>query len=373
MSQYRHSLGLRLLQLACRVGNHWERARGTDTSSDMASFIPFYKSLWAGAARAIAAEFMEVAEGFWRVRLGSDSTLINNYIVQVDDPVVLRVAGHKALCHRLLRNEGLPVPDHQTYRINEIKKAQVFMRKYPEGYFVVKPAVGTSGGRGVTLYVRSPRECRRASIRASLLSDQVIIERLIVGQCYRLLFLDGEMIDAVRQRGVCVTGDGKSSIRQLLKERCAVSGAPFNASFYDNPDYRATIAAQGLRDGFVPELGRTVLVKSCSAWDGKRADIRTDYDECVTNLICAELQAEAARAVKALRSRFASVELVTRNPAVSLEKSGGAIIEINTTPGLHRHCFGTGNGDGGKLALDVLSYLMREARAKAGVSRSFTS
>jgi hypothetical protein len=53
------------------------------------------------------------------------------------------------------------------------------MSRYPGGYFVVKPAVGTSGGRGVTLYVRSPQECRRASIRASLLSDEVIIERFI--------------------------------------------------------------------------------------------------------------------------------------------------------------------------------------------------
>lgn len=352
------TMGIRLLRLVYRIEKCWKQARNTEMSLDMGQFVPVYRKLWEGAARAMTAEFSDVADGFWRVRLGSESTLINNYVVQVDDPVILKVAGDKALCHRLLSNEGLPVPDHQTYRVNEIHKARKFMEKWPGGYFVVKPAVGTAGGRGITLYVKSSWKLRKASIHASLFSDQILIERFIVGQCYRLLFLNGEMIHAVRQSGLWVKGDGQATIALLFRRACGLEGTSFYKSISDDPDYRATLERQGVTNEFVPEPGKRLLVKSALGSCGNRTSARTIYDENVSELICKELQREAQRAVETLGSRFASVELVTTDPTISLKDSGGAVLEINTTPGLHRHYLKNYDDDK-TLAVDVLSFLLK--------------
>jgi hypothetical protein len=350
---------LRFLRLVCRGESYWDRLRGADKSHNMTAWISFYRRLWENAARSIEADFEELARDFWRVRLDSASTLINNYVVQIDDPVVLRIAGNKPLCHSLLRNKGLPVPDHETYTIGEFHKARRFISQNAGGIFVVKPAVGTSGGRGVTLHVRSIAECRRATARASLYGEQLMIERFIPGECYRLLFLGGEMIHAVRQRGVWVTGDGQSTIQNLLRRQYCLNGSPVAETICD-PDYRTTIGAQGLTDSSVPESGKRVLVKSSFGGDPQTPQALTRYDENVTTLVGEGVISEACRGVAALGSRFASVELVTMDPTVSLRASGGAIIEINTTPGLHRHYSG-GPEDDAMLPVTVLSFLLKAA------------
>jgi D-alanine-D-alanine ligase-like ATP-grasp enzyme len=357
-------IAVALLRLAYRLETYWNQVAGTEVSLEMGQFIPLYRRLWEGAAHAMRAEFSDIADGLWRVRLGPESTLISNYVVQVDDPVILKVAGHKTLCHHLLIKEGLPVPDHDTYRINEIHKAREFMKRWPGGCFVIKPAVGTAGGRGITLYVKSSWELWKASVRASLFSDQILIERFIVGQCYRLLFLNGEMIHAVRQRALWVNGDGQATIGLLFKRAYGLEDASFHTFSSDDPDYRATIEAQGLTDDYVPEPGERFLVRSALNCGGKRTGARTIYDEIATDLICNELQKEAQRAVETLGSRFASVELVTKDPTISLKESGGVIIEINTTPGLHRHQV-KNRDDANTLALQVLSFVLKTVSNKA--------
>ena len=81
----------------------------------MVDLTDFYKRLWSDAAQTVCARFSEIDNGLWRVERGKHATLIHNYIVQLDDPVTLNMAGDKALCHRILQAEGLMVPEHDVY------------------------------------------------------------------------------------------------------------------------------------------------------------------------------------------------------------------------------------------------------------------
>jgi glutathione synthase/RimK-type ligase-like ATP-grasp enzyme len=346
--------GLQFLRLAYRTEKYWKLTRSTEKTSDMTSYIPFYKQLWKDAAHSLHAEFDEITNGFWRIRRGDSSTLINNHIVQIDDPVTLQIAGDKPLCHRLLANAGLPVPSHATYTLADTHRAVDFMTQHSGSSFVIKPALGTSGGRGVTLHVRSIRKCRAASALASLYSHELLIERFVPGECYRLLFLNREMIHAVRQRGFWIRGDGQSTIRQLVnREYVGINGA-----IDHDADFLATMKAQHVNGDFVPKSGQSLLARSYSVRNGGSAPARTLYDEDAVRLICREIQTEARRAVEILGSRFATVELVTTDPTRSLKKTGGAIIEINTTPGLHRHSLNGSNNDS-SLAAQVLRFLLQ--------------
>lgn len=114
-------------------------------------------------------------------------------------PVILQLAGDKAFCYRLFARAGLPVPDHEVYRLKEFYKVERFMQTQADQLLVVKPAKGTSGARGITTHLRNLRECRRASALASLYSDKIIVERWIPGESYRLLVLDGRTIHATRR------------------------------------------------------------------------------------------------------------------------------------------------------------------------------
>lgn len=354
------NLNIRLLRLKYRFDRSLKKLTGRQTCLQMSSLTGFYRKVWAEAARELSAEFSEIAHGYWKVAKGDSTTFINNYVVQIDDPVILNVAGNKALSYRIIRDSGLPVPDHACYTLNRLEKAGEFIKRFDAGYFVIKPSTGTSGARGITTHLDGFKECVRASVLASLFSDEILIERLIPGESYRLLVLDGEMILASRRKGVWVEGDGTSTVMRLVREGLGRSGARCTDS---DRDLIATLGGQGLAPSSVIEKGRKVLAKSVKDRAGEYSEVRTAYDEDATGLICAGLKNEAERAAMALNSRFAGIDIVTMDPSQPLAGGRGAIVEVNTTPGLHHHYNLSGDGPTERPAVKVLKYLLRAKNA----------
>ena len=54
-----------------------------------------------------------------------------------------------------------------------------------------------------------------ATALASRYGKRLLIENQAAGTMYRLLFLDGQLLDTVRRLAARVVGDGRSSIREL--------------------------------------------------------------------------------------------------------------------------------------------------------------
>ncbi|MGH8583905.1 MAG: hypothetical protein ACREWG_14215 [Gammaproteobacteria bacterium] len=332
-----------------------EGVMGWRSPVEMQGFTGFYKALWQRAAAAIGASFEELAEGFWEVRRDGRMTLINNFEVRLDDPVILHLAGDKALCYRLLQRGGLPVPEHAVYSLAEFETAAQFIRAQGPQLAVVKPSKGTSGARGVTTHIRTLPECRKATALASLYGEAILIERWIAGESYRLLVLDGRMIHASRRRGLRVVGDGTATIDRLMARQIRAAGV----SAADR-DIVATLAAQGLTTASVLEDRREVLVRSSPLARHDVGEQRTVFDENVTGEICGAIRAVAAQAAELLFSRFAGVDVITLDPTLPLIKTGGVINEINTTPGLHHH-YNLINQTGVDPASEVLVYLLSDS------------
>ncbi|MBI5643631.1 MAG: hypothetical protein HY954_09195 [Deltaproteobacteria bacterium] len=313
--------------------------------------VPLYEKVWKDAATELGAVFIELEKGFWKVTLGGRSTLICNHRVQIDDQVTLEMASHKPLCYELMKKKGLRIPEYAVYSLGDIDIAADFIEKN-KGPFVVKPAMGTSAGMGVTTHISTFKECVGASALASLYSERLMIERLVPGESYRLLVLNGRMIHASRRRGVRLTGDGRSTLRQLM------SNAGFkNRAWRGNSDrdLSATLQAQGLSEESIPSPGLGVLIKSIP--DSRNIELRTVYDENVTNHICQEIALQGERAAEALNSNFCGIDIITLDHTAPLEKTLGAVIEINTTPGLQHH-YGLAFGDETSPAVEVLEYLL---------------
>jgi cyanophycin synthetase len=309
-----------------------------------------YRSLWSAAAGTIGAEFTSLTPDVWEVRSGSSRTRISNDLVELDDPVVLDIAGDKSFCYGLADGLGVPTPGPQTFRRGELGDVLRTFRLDGQPY-VVKPAKGTGSGVGVTVGVRSRLDLANGLALAAVHSGRVIVERLVAAETVRLLFLDGVMIHAVRRRGVRVVGDGSTTIEGLVG-RLGQPPVAVDAVVTE------TIRQAGRSLADVPPAGEGVVVRWLPAGNVAGRELRTIYDEDVTGLVSPGLVAEIAPLMAAVGSRFAGIDLLTNDPTRTLAETGGVFLEVNTTPGLHHHCAPSRNGESCVVAERVLRSLL---------------
>jgi D-alanine-D-alanine ligase-like ATP-grasp enzyme len=310
-----------------------------------------YRAYWSAAAASMGADFTPLTDRLWEVRKGAARTRIFNDLVQLDDPVVLAMAGDKGLCYRLADELGIPVPVHGIFPRRGLWAAWRMISE--DGHpFVIKPRRNTSSGMGVTVGVTRLDETARAVARAGLRDSSFIAERMVAGETCRLLFLGGEMIHAVRRRGIRVTPDGRASIRALL----AADGL---AGLTEDRVTALTLLAQDLTVDSVPAIGASVLVRVLPAQERKRVELRTVYDEDITAAIAPGLVAEVRQIVDAVGSEWAGIDILTTDPGRPLSEVGGVLLELNTTPGLHHHCGLSVATKPCDIAVQVLRYALK--------------
>jgi cyanophycin synthetase len=315
-----------------------------------------YREMWRQVAATQDGVFTELASDLWQIDVGERRVRFLNYMLEFDDPVTLGLAGRKSVVHRLLGAAGLPVPEHAIFTLDQLAVAREFVQQHPQGS-VIKPA-GGNGGKGVTTHVLSPGEVRRAAIRASLYDRDLLVERMIPGESYRLLVLEGKVIDAVTRRGPRIEGDAVSTVRQLLDAENSRRKAARLSPLDVDRDLLFTLGYQALTLESRPEMGRMVLVKSINDPRGRSVEVRTVYTEAANDLVCDSIRQDAETAAQVIRSDFLGVDVITTDPSVPLRESGGVINEVNTTPALHHHY------DAGRQAYPEVAVLALQALLK---------
>jgi cyanophycin synthetase len=240
----------------------------------------------------------------------------------------------KPLTYRIMEAQGLPTPRHAPFSLKDMSRAVAFLN-HTERYCVVKPANGTGGGRGITTGIRQVSHLARAAAAAAVYADELLIEQQIEGENYRLLFLDGELLDAFVRRPPSVVADGQSTVARLVRqandERLRHGADLSQVLVAVDLDMRRTLARQGLSLSSVPPAGQRVILKTVIN-ENCGADNST-----VTHLLCRSIVEDAAAAVRALRVRLAGVDIITRDPSVPLRQSGGVFLEVNAPPNYYYH------------------------------------
>lgn len=357
-----HPFILKLLSLGARIRN-WYRDRQPDNGRAEANRAAFYAEVWHEAASRLGASVVPLGQDILEIRSNGASTRVQRNTTAIDDPVTLSIAGNKPLVYRLLAHRGLQVPNFLEFTLKEVAPAAAFLRRFG-GEWVVKPAHG-AGGRGVTTGVITTFDLVRAAVNAAAYESTLVVEQQADGNLYRLLYLDGTLIDAVLRNRPTVVADGISSVRGLVaaENRARLeAGRSFAQGLVSiDTDMRRTLAKQGLSLSSVPQKGMVVALKTVinenSAADNFPA----------TNLLCGSIIEECALAARAIGSRLSAVDLMTRDPAVPLAQSGGVILEVNTTPGYHCHYYR--QGEGCPAAFHVLSRILRSpAKQSLGAS-----
>jgi D-alanine-D-alanine ligase-like ATP-grasp enzyme len=313
-----------------------------------------YRVIWQQAADAVGAELHPLHGEFLELRAGERRVRVWRHWVPLDDAVTLRLALDKTAVHEILTRAGLPLPEHEEWDASKLNGAVEFLERSPTPC-VVKPTGGASGS-GATTGVRTRDQLLRARLRAARLSRRLLIERQAEGDMYRLLFMDGELLDVVRRRPPRVTGDGRATIRELIAAENAGRLDPAHPVSMPilrvDLDCLFTLEAASLSlESVLPE-GETIQVKTVTSQN------RIEDNETVREPIAPELVAEAREAAAQVGVRLAGVDSITPDLSRSLKESGGVIIEVNGTPGLHYHYQVADEANATPVAVPILRRLL---------------
>ena len=333
-----------------------EEERLTTLASDPGKSA--YRVIWQEAADELGAELSVISGEFLEIRDDGMRARVWRHWVPLDDAVTLKLALDKTAVHEILLRAGLPLPAHHEWEASQLDSALEFMQRVAAAC-VVKPTGGASGS-GATTGVRTRDQLLRARLRAGRIDRRLLIERQAEGDMYRFLFCDGELLDAVRRRPPRVTGDGRSTIRELIaaeNESRLHPAHPVSMPILRvDLDCLFALEAAGLSLRSVLPAGETIAVKTVTSQN------RISDNETVTEPISPDLVHEARRAAAQVGVRVAGVDLITGDLSRSLEESGGVVIEVNGTPGLHYHYQVADEGNATRVAVPILRRLLEESR-----------
>ncbi len=244
------------------------------------------------------------------------------------------IASDKAMTKRLLDEGGIPVPRGAVMRdVEEAVRAGRKLR-FP---LVVKPLDGNHG-RGVAIGVESEEQLRFGfcEAQAQAKSRDVIVERFFSGNDHRILIVGGKMIAVAERIPAQVTGDGVSSIRQLVAE---VNRDPRRGDGHENVMTRIRIdrhveellGRSGMMPDSIPEAERVVQLRATA----NLSTGGTAVDR--TNEIHPDNAEIARRAALIVGLDVAGVDFVCPDISCSVRETGGGVIEVNAAPGLRMH------------------------------------
>jgi cyanophycin synthetase len=242
------------------------------------------------------------------------------------------IAQDKELTKKLLHAAGVPVPMGRS--VTSAAQAWEVAQEI-NGPVVVKPRDGNQG-KGITVNVRAQAEVLAAFASAAEISDDVIVERYLPGQDFRLLVVGRQLVAAARREPPLVIGDGKSTVLELVE---AVNRDPKRGEGHATSLTKirfddialAALVKQGYTANSVPPRGaRVVLRNNANLSTGGTA---TD----VTDDVHPELAARAVAAAQMVGLDICGVDVVCDTVLKPLEEQGGGIVEANAAPGLRMH------------------------------------
>jgi cyanophycin synthetase len=294
----------------------------------------FYSTMWQHAAQSVGIRYTEAPDGTGELDFGGRTLRVRENWTSLEKQRTLQLVSNKARVRSILVNASLPVPKQLRITTRDFSAALTFLNE-SRGKIVIKPAADTGGGAGVSTNVYSIRQLRTALAWARAYGPRILLEEQIEGDCYRVLIMDGNVIDVVLRMPVILTGDGRSTIRQLIRQennlRRLTGIACAQMLVRIDPDLRNTLAVQGLYLSSRLTAGKRVLLKRVIN------ENRTADNRAANGILCPAIIETARRAAAILETRLAGIDLICADPDTPLERAGGAIIEVNVNPGLYYH------------------------------------
>ncbi len=195
---------------------------------------------------------------------------------------------------------------------------------------IVKP---NSRSQGVGVYkVTNKREFYSAMRKIFKVDNVALVQEVLVGNDYRVVILDGEVLSAYQRLPLAVTGDGVRTVRELHQAKQEEFALSERDTLLDPDDFRIAmmLRQQGLTwDYVVPDGAELELVCNANLCSGGTS---VDF----TKTIHPEFAAICAQLTVDMGLRYCGVDLMVKG---SIEEPPGeyVVIEINSAPGIDNY------------------------------------
>jgi len=302
-----------------------------------------------------------VKRGIPVVRLGNTSMLRMGYgkgtrtieasLTDSSSCIAVDMASDKQLTKKILMENNIPVPYGVVVQTVEDALEAAQKTGFP---LVLKP-LDSNQGKGVTVNITSSEQIEEAFIEARKYSKKVLVERHINGRDYRVLVIGGRVSAVAERRPPEVTGDGRSTIRELVNRE--------NENPLRGEDHEKVLTyiklddiaikyleAQGLSPESIPKQGQKVKLRQ----NGNLSTGGTARN-CTEDIHPKNAQ-NAVLAAKAVGLDIAGIDFCTSDISIPIDMTGGAIIEVNAAPGLRMHLHPT-EGEPINVADDIINML----------------
>ncbi|WP_138517428.1 cyanophycin synthetase [Rhodoferax bucti] len=297
------------------------------------------------AAVARGIPYSRMTEGSMvRLGWGSKQRRIQAAEMDVTSAIAEAIAQDKELTKKLLSAAGVPVPGGRSVVDAEDAWAAAQDIGLP---VVVKPNDGNQG-KGVTVNITSKEQLLKAFAVAKEFRDDILVERFMPGNDFRLLVVGDKLVAAARRDPPKVVGDGVHTIAELVAQ---VNADPRRGSGHAtsltkirfDEIAKATLATQGFNAESVPAKGQRVNLRNNAnlSTGGSATDVTDDVHP--------EVAARAIAAAHMVGLDICGVDVVCDTILRPLEEQGGGIVEVNAAPGLRMHLspsFGKGRAVG---------------------------
>ena len=297
------------------------------------------------AALARNIPFSRMTEGSMvRFGWGSKQRRIQAAEMDITSAIAEAIAQDKDLTKKLLAAAGVPVPAGRA--VSDVEDA--WKAACEIGLpVVVKPKDGNQG-KGVTVNITTREQLVAAYEAATAFRDNILVERYMPGNDFRLLVVGDRMVAAARRDPPKVVGDGVHTVAELVEQlnRDPRRGSGHSTSLtkirFDDIA-RTCLGAQGFSADSIPVKGKRVNLRHNAnlSTGGSATDVTDDVHP--------EVAARAVAAAQMVGLDICGVDVVSDSILRPLEAQGGGIVEVNAAPGLRMHLspsFGKGRAVG---------------------------
>ncbi len=293
----------------------------------MAELNPYARIIAEEALRrGIRVEVTDLESGEMRLSLGGRSVLTLESLSEFTTAVALSRCDDKRVTRRVMQRAGVRVARGAVAHEGDLGEALALLGEV--GEVVVKPARGEQG-KGITVGVTDRRGLERAVRGALPFCPDVLVEELVDGEDLRVVVIDHQVVAAAVRRPAEVVGDGRRSVRELVRwtsrRRERATGGESSIPL-DETTAEVVAAAGHDLDDVIGEGTRLRVRRTANLHTGG-----TIVD--VTDRLHPEIAASAVRASRALGIPVTGLDFLVPD----VEGPEHVFIEANERPGLANH------------------------------------
>lgn len=242
-----------------------------------------------------------------------------NIFFPLNSRLTMFVTANKHTTYKWL--QAYHIPTIPTYLIKELSSQQLKQLLNANSPMVIKATTG-QGGVNVRMDVRSTQDIKDfLTVRQEA---SALLQPEIKGNDYRLVFLRGELIGAVRRIPATVVGDGRSSVQELAMQADVVFNAQGRGRLLQEkvlPDCSADLLSQ------IPQKGEVVSLTHRASFSlgGTAVEVTGDIPPATVELMQPLL--------RELGANLIGVDILSEDITKPLTETG-VVVELNATPGM---------------------------------------